>query len=225
MKAMVLAAGLGTRLKPLTDAAPKCLIEVGGMPLLERVLRRLKAAGVDAAVVNAHHHAGQVEAFLKARGPALGLRLELSVEDPVLETGGGLKKAAWFFDDGEPFLVHNSDVVTDLDLGGLMAAHRASGALATLAVRDRPSRRKLLFRGGRLAGREGDGPGDALAFSGVHACSPALLARMTETGVFSLTDVWLRLAREGALIAPFRHDAGTWVDIGTPESLQRARAL
>ena len=204
---MVLAAGLGTRLKPLTDHVPKCLIDVGGMPLLEAALRRLKRAGVTEAVVNAHHHVEQVAAFLVALRPLLGLRLELSREDPVLETGGGLKKAAGFFSDGKPFLVYNADVVTDLDLGALMAAHAGSGALATLAVRDRPSRRRLLFKAGRLAGRE-PGDGEALAFSGIHAAGPGFLARMTEEGVFSLTDVWLRLAREGALIAPFRHDGG-----------------
>lgn len=219
---MVLAAGLGTRLRPLTDRIPKCLIDVGGMPLLEGALRRLKRAGVTEAVVNAHHHAEQVAAFLVAMRPMLGMRLELSREDPVLETGGGLKKAAGFFSDGKPFLVYNADVVTDLDVGALMAAHAASEALATLAVLDRPSKRRLLFKGGRLEGRE-PGEGEALAFSGVHAAGPEFLARMNEVGVFSITDVWLRLAREGAVIAPFRHDGGIWMDTGTPEKLDAAR--
>ncbi|MBI3296948.1 MAG: nucleotidyltransferase family protein [Elusimicrobia bacterium] len=223
MKAMVLAAGLGTRLKPLTDTVPKCLVEVGGMPLLESILCRLKAAGVDAAVVNAHHHSGQVADFLRAKGPALGVRLELSLEDPVLETGGGLKKAAAFFAEDEPFLVYNADVVTDLDLKALMAEHRRADALATLAVRDRKSARKLLFKDGRLAGRAPEGQG--LAFSGIHACSPRLFPLMTETGVFSLSDVWVRLAAGGALIAPFRHDGGFWADIGTLEKLDAARKL
>lgn len=225
MKAFVLAAGLGTRLRPLTDETPKCLVEVGGMPLLELALRRLARAGASAAVVNAHHHAGKVDAFLRSRAPSLGLRVEISVEDPVLETGGGLKKVASFFAGPDPFLVCNADVVTDLDLSALMAAHRGSGALATLAVLDRPSGRRLVFKDGRLAGREGEADGTPLAFSGVHACSPELLALMTEAGVFSLTDVWLRLAREGRRIAPFRHDGGLWVDIGTREKLEKARAL
>ena len=219
---MVLAAGLGTRLRPLTDRIPKCLIDVGGMPLLEGALRRLKRAGVTEAVVNAHHHAEQVAAFLVALRPMLGLRLELSREDPVLETGGGLKKAAGFFSDGQPFLVYNADVVTDLDLRALLAAHAASGALATLAVLDRPSKRRLLFKDGRLAGRE-PGEGEALAFSGVHACSPALFPLVSEEGVFSSVDVWLRLAKEGRHIGAFRHDGGVWLDIGTPERLAAAR--
>ncbi|MBI2362265.1 MAG: NTP transferase domain-containing protein [Elusimicrobia bacterium] len=228
MKAMVLAAGLGTRLRPLTDAAPKCLIEVGGMPLLELALRRLRAAGVLDAVVNAHHHADQVAAFVGSLGPRLGMRLELSRENPVLETGGGLMRAADFFDDERPFFVYNSDVVTDLDLKALMAAQQASRALATLAVLDRPSSRKLLFKEGRLVGRAGGpaAPGtEALAFSGVHACSPEFLGRVIEDGVFSLTDVWLRLAAEGALIAPFRHDGGLWADVGDAEKLENARRL
>lgn len=234
MKAMVLAAGLGTRLRPLTDSLPKCLVEVGGMPLLELALRRLKNAGVSEAVVNAHHHADQVEMFLDAAASRLGLRLAFSREDPVLETGGGLKKAAWFFDDGESFLVCNADVVTDLDLGAFMAAHRRSGALGTLAVLDRATKRKLLFKDGRLVGREGhDGvvwaqepvPGaEALAFSGMHAYSPELLGRLTEEGVFSFTKPWLRLAAEGARLAPYRHDGDLWIDIGTPEKLESARA-
>ena len=225
---MVLAAGLGTRLRPLTDTKPKCLVEVGGMSLLELALRRLKAAGVRAAVVNAHHHADQVAAFLDAVGPALGLRLELSRENPVLETGGGLMRAADFFDDGKPFFVYNADVVTDLDLSALMSAQAASKALATLAVLDRPSARKLLFKDGRLLGRA-DGPAapgaQALAFSGVHACSQEFLGRVIEEGVFSLTDVWVRLAREGAFIAPFRHDGGLWADVGDMQKLENARRL
>lgn len=229
MKAMVLAAGLGTRLRPLTDQVPKCLVQVGGMSLLELALRRLRAAGVTEAVVNIHHHADKVESFLSSHAKELGLRLELSKEDPVLETGGGLKNAADFFADQKPFLVYNSDVVTDLDLGALMKEHIRTGSLATLAVLDRPSTRKLLFKDGRLltrAGTDAPAPGtEALAVSGIHACSPYLLSRMTEEGAFSLTDVWLRLAGEGALIAPFRHDGGLWADIGTPEKLEAARRL
>lgn len=235
MKALVLAAGLGTRLKPFTDTHPKCLAEVGGMPLLEIALRRLARLGVRAAVVNAHHHADQVDAFLRAKGPELGLRVEVSFEDPVLETGGGLKKAAPLLRGEGPVLVMNSDVVTDLDLSALVAAHRGSGALATLAVLDRDSARKLLFAGGRLVGRRstaGDEwagepvPGArAFAFSGVHVCEERFLDLMTETGAFSLLKPWLRLAGAGERLAPFAHDGGLWADIGDPDKLERARAL
>lgn len=234
MKAFVLAAGLGTRLKPFTDKHPKCLAKVGGVPLLELTLRRLARVGVRTAVVNAHHHAEQVDAFLRRRAPALGLRAEVSFEDPVLETGGGLKKAAPLLRGEGPVLVCNSDVVTDLDLAALAAAHAGSGALATLAVLDRPSGRKLTFKEGRLVGHI-TGPElaefapeaglEALAFSGVHVCSEELFDRIREAGAFSLTKVWLRLAAEGERIAPFRHDGGLWADVGDPAKLAAAESL
>ena len=234
MKAFVLAAGLGTRLKPFTDKHPKCLAKVGGMPLLEIVLRRLARLGVRTVVVNAHHHAGQVDAFLREKAPELGLRAEVSFEDPVLETGGGLKKAAPLLKGEGPVLVYNSDVVTDLDLAALTAVHAGSGALATLAVLDRPSGRKLTFKDGRLVGHltgpelEAFAPRaglEALAFSGVHVCSEDFLDLMTEAGAFSLTKVWLRLAGAGERIAPFRHDGGLWADVGDAAKLAFADAL
>lgn len=234
MKAFVLAAGLGTRLRPFTDKHPKCLATVGGMPLLEIVLRRLARFGVRTVVVNAHHHAEQVDAFLREKAPELGLRAEVSFEDPVLETGGGLKKAAPLLRGEGPVLVYNSDVVTDLDLAALTAVHAGSGALATLAVLDRPSGRKLTFKDGRLVGHltgpelEAFAPRaglEALAFSGVHVASEELLDLMTEAGVFSLTKVWLRLAGAGERIAPFRHDGGLWADVGDPAKLAFAESL
>src|SRR5581483_4653603 len=144
MKAMVFAAGVGSRLRPLTDERPKALVEVGGVSMLEIVVRRLIHAGVDAIVVNVHHFPEKIEAFLKAKRN-FGIRIELSRETELLETGGGLKKVARFFDDGRSFLVHNVDVLSDLDLGRLRKAHESQTALATLAVRDRPSARRLLF--------------------------------------------------------------------------------
>lgn len=234
MKAFVLAAGLGTRLKPFTDKHPKCLAKVGGMPLLEIVLRRLARLGVRTVVVNAHHHAGQVDAFLREKAPELGLRAEVSFEDPVLETGGGLKKAAPLLRGEGPVLVYNSDVVTDLDLAALTAVHAGSGALATLAVLDRPSGRKLTFKEGRLVGHltgpelEAFAPRaglEALAFSGVHVASEEFLDLMTESGVFSLTKVWLRLAGAGERILPFRHDGGLWADVGDAAKLDFANSL
>lgn len=234
MKAFVLAAGLGTRLRPFTDKHPKCLVRVGGTPLLELTLRRLARVGVRTVVVNAHHHAVQVDDFLRETAPKLGLRAEVSFEDPVLETGGGLKKAAPLLGGEGPVLVCNSDVVTDLDLAALVEAHRASGALATLAVLDRESGRKLTFKDGRLTGHL-TGPElnafaaqagvEALAFSGIHVCSEEFLGMMTESGAFSLTKVWLRLAGAGERIAPYRHDGGLWADVGDPAKLAAAEAL
>ncbi len=226
MKAMVFAAGLGTRLRPITDELPKALVPVGGAPLLELVMRRLAGAGVTEFVVNTHHFHGKIEEFLRSRGN-LGFKVTLSREEErPLETGGGLKKAAALL-GGEPFFAYNADVYSEMDLRGLYDAHLASGALATLAVRDRPSKRRLLFDGGmNLLGREGEaaGPGlRALAFSGIQVLSPGIFERMTEEGVFSLTAVYLRLAAAGERIKGFEDRSAFWSDIGDPERLERVR--
>src|SRR5512137_3047768 len=154
MKAMILAAGVGSRLRPLTDGTPKALIDVGGVPMIEHVIRRLTAAGVTEIVVNLFHLGDQIVDFLASRGN-FGLRIEFTREAKLLDTGGGLKNAAWFFDDGRPFFLHNVDVLSEIDLGALLRRHRDVRALATLAVQSRPSSRRLLFdNGGRLCGRE-----------------------------------------------------------------------
>ena len=164
MKAMVLAAGLGTRLRPLTNDRPKALVEVAGRTLLEIVLTRLKAFGVNEVIVNVHHFADMVVEYLAAR-QNFGMRIEISREEELLDTGGGLKKAAWFFQEGssgndEPFLLHNVDVISTIDLSRMVESHRSSRALATLAVQDRETSRYLLFNDagelcGRRAGRDG----------------------------------------------------------------------
>ena len=148
MKAMILAAGLGTRLQPLTLNRPKALLEVEGVPLLGLVLARLSQQGFTDIVVNAHHFADQIVAFLdeyQKRSTHAKLTLAVSRETRLLDTGGGVQNVAWFFDDEQPFLVHNVDVLTDLNLKGLMEAHRSSKALATLAVRERKTTRYFLF--------------------------------------------------------------------------------
>ena len=227
MKAMVFAAGLGTRLRPLTDDLPKALVEVNGVPLLELVLRRLAAAGVTGFVVNTHHFHEKIEAFLRSKKD-FGLKIELShVEAFPLETGGGLKKAAAFFSGGGPFFACNSDVYSELDLPALYAAHLASGALATLAVRERPSHRRLLFDDGmNLKGRENEIslPGlRPLAFSGIQVLSPEIFPKITETGVFSITAVYLRLAAAGEKIKGFADRSPFWCDIGDLERLEAVR--
>ena len=231
MKAMILAAGLGARLRPLTENTPKALIEVGGRPMLEIVIRRLMAAGADHLVINVHHLHQKVLSFL-AEKRYFGLRIDISPEIYFpLETGGGLKKASCFFDDGEPFFMHNADVFTDLDLGALYAAHVKNRPLATLAVKKRPSARQLLFdRALNLKGRtppEGQAGAEGLeelAFSGVQVISPEIFPKMTEAGVFSIVDAYLRLAGEGEKIAGFRDDACYWQDIGSVEKLERLRS-
>ena len=225
MKAMILAAGVGSRLRPLTDKTPKALIEVGGKSMLETIALRLKAAGASALIVNAHHHAEQVVSACARLEKALGLPVAVSREDELLlETGGGVKKAAGFFDDGKPFLVHNGDILTDLDLKALFAAHLKGGAQATLAVMDRPTKRKLSFdEKGRLLGRAEEGkPGTALGFSGVYAANPSLFGLMMETGKFSLTDFLVRVAPIER-IGSYRCDGAYWTDIGDAMKLEAAR--
>jgi NDP-sugar pyrophosphorylase family protein len=226
MKAMVFAAGLGTRLRPLTDNLPKALVDIGGVPMLGVALRRLAAVGVTEAVVNAHHFHEKIAEFLAAGG--FGLKASLSLEEGLpLETGGGLKKAAAFFDDGKPFFAYNADVWSEMDLAELYSSHLASGALATLAVRDRGSRRRLLFDDGMvLKGRESgaSSPGlRPLAFSGIQVVSQEIFAGMTEEGVFAITDVYLRLAAAGKKIMGYEDKSSFWSDIGDLERLEAVR--
>src|SRR5262249_9635199 len=158
MKAMVFAAGLGTRLRPLTNDRPKALVEIAGHTLLEITLRRLATFGIREVIVNVHHFADMVVDYLK-KNNNFGMRVEISREEVLLDTGGGLKKAAWFFLEGgspEAFLIHNADVVSAVDLARIARQHRNSGSLATLAVQDRRTSRYLLFdEHSQLCGRRG----------------------------------------------------------------------
>jgi len=238
MKAMILAAGLGTRLRPLTDNRPKALVEVAGRTLLEIALARLRTFGIREVIVNVHHFADMVVAYLKAHDH-FGMRIEVSREDTLLDTGGGLKKAAWFFledssNADEPFLLHNVDVISTIDFARMVQAHKANRALATLAVQKRESSRQLLFDEqlqlcGRRAGRDrkrkigrSAPQTQALAFSGIHVISRRLFALMKEQGIFSIIDFYLRLAASGEKIAAFRADGYYWRDLGKPNDLQQA---
>ncbi|MFB3778788.1 MAG: NDP-sugar synthase [Bryobacteraceae bacterium] len=228
MKAMILAAGLGTRLRPLTDDRPKALVEVAGRTLLEIAIARLREFGVREVIVNVHHFAGMVIEYLRAKNN-FGLRIEISEEDSLLDTGGGLKKAAWFLREpgpAAPFLLHNVDVISAIDLGRMLAFHTQNRALATLAVQQRRASRYLLFDGQmrlcgrRLAGEQGTG--QELAFCGIHVISPRLLEILSEEGAFSIIEAYLRLSRQGERILAYRADGVYWRDLGTPESIARA---
>lgn len=235
MKAMVLAAGLGTRLRPLTDDRPKALVEVNGKTLLEITLRRLSGFGIQDVIVNVHHFADMVIEFLQ-RNRNFGVRVEVSREDLLLDTGGGLKKAAWFFlENGamdEPFLLHNVDVISTIDFAQMLQCHEESGALATVAVKTRPSSRYLLFdEKNQLCGRRSaSAPGDervrpsqethAYAFCGIHIVSPGLLSMMADDGAFSIITSYLHLASQGQTISAFRADDYYWRDLGTPASVK-----
>ncbi len=237
MDAMILAAGLGTRLRPLTDRIPKPLVEVGGAPLIAWTARRLVAAGVDRLIVNVHAHADQIVAYLKEqRGFGAEVVISREVERP-LDTGGGIASAAPHFRRDAPFFVHNSDIITGIDLEAMYQAHVADReALVTLAVGGRESARYLAFDDLGLCGygdtrtgrreqvREPIGEPRDLPFTGVHVASPALLDLFTETGVFSIVTTYLRLAREGRRIAPYDIGDALWLEVGSPERLERARA-
>ena len=244
MKAMVLAAGLGTRLRPLTDDRPKALVEINGHTLLEITLSRLRSIGVHEVMINVYHFADMIVEYLKANDN-FGMRIAVSREDVLLDTGGGLKKAAHFFQDSirprpeDSFIVHNVDVLSTIDLRRMMHFHTKNQALATLAVQDRKTSRYLLFDDQlRLCGRRlgvdqepelvRPSPAKpsrqlhALAFSGIHVISPRLLAMMTEEGAFSIITTYLRLAAQGETILAFRADEYYWRDLGKPENIAQA---
>jgi NDP-sugar pyrophosphorylase family protein len=242
MKAMVLAAGLGTRLGQLTATRPKALVEVAGRTLLEIALRRLRDAGIMDVIINVHHFSDMIVDYLAANAN-FGMRIEISREKVLLDTGGGLKEAAHFFlkkADGsrvgdEPFLLHNVDVVSSIDFEKMLEAHARTGALATLAVQSRRSSRYLLFdQQGTLCGRRlvreqvtetvrPAGTVDELAFSGIHVISPRMLSMIDEEGVFSIITTYLRLASRGEAIKAFRADGYYWRDLGKPEDLAQAQ--
>jgi mannose-1-phosphate guanylyltransferase len=238
MKAMVLAAGLGTRLHPLTNDRPKALVAVAGQTLLEITLSRLRSFGVNDVIVNVHHFADSIVDYLQANRN-FGMRIEVSREDVLLDTGGGLKKAAWFFLEGdereaEPFIVHNVDVLSTIDLARMVRFHIERGALATLAVQRRDTSRPLLFNEhdqlcGRRIGSDAETEWalpaqqvNSLAFSGIHVISPRIFAGLSEEGAFSIIPAYLRLASRGEAILAFRADDFYWRDLGRPQDISEA---
>ena len=234
MKAMVLAAGLGTRLRPLTNDRPKALVEVCGRTMLEITLERLRGFGINEVIINTHHFADKVVEYLQTHHN-FGMEIQLSREDVLLDTGGGLKKAARFFgDDNELFLLHNVDVLSNIDLQQMVDFHRHRRALATLAVQERKTSRYLLFDDQlRLCGRRNEKENktemvrsasahQALAFCGIHVISARFLQMMTEGGVFSIIDTYLRVARQGESVIGFNAGGYYWRDLGKAENIRQA---
>lgn len=235
MKAMIFAAGLGTRMQPLTDLRPKALIEIGGIPLLEIAIRRLKFFGCKEIIVNIHYRGQQIREFLEKKNN-FGLHIEISDEsDEILDTGGGLKKAAWFLASA-PFLALNVDIVSSIDLAALYAAHLREQPLATLAVRHRESSRQLIFDGeNQLCGWRNTPKKEQIivraapelnlmAFSGIQVISPELFAFFPpRQKVFSTIDVYLAAAVQGRILA-YPHDGDFWLDVGKPEQIPKAEA-
>ena len=235
MKAMIFAAGLGTRLKPFTDNHPKALAMVNGKPLLQRNIEYLTAFGIHDYVINVHQFADQIVDFLY-RNEQFGQRITISreIEQP-LETGGGLKHASWFFKDIEgPFLVMNADILTNLDLGHMYADHLLHRPLATLAVTGRPASRAFLFNaqdelcgwrnartGEERISRPDQSPLIPGSFTCVHLIDPEMISIMPGEGKFSIIDTYLELARTKT-IRGYRHDGDLLVDVGRPESIVEA---
>ena len=239
MKAMILAAGLGTRLKPWTDHHPKALAVVNGRSLLQRNIEYLQQFGITEVLVNVHHFADQIiDAVQKYNG--WGSKITISDEtDEVLETGGGLKKAAWYFEGTSSFVLMNVDILTSLDMSAMIQAHKLNRPLATLAISERATSRYFLFddqrqlKGWRNVVTGEEKPGDIsnkipglkqMAFSGIHIIDPSLFALMGRTGKFSMVDVYLDLCDKYSILG-YDHTGAVLVDVGKPESIIKAEQL
>lgn len=237
MKAMVFCAGLGTRLKPYTEKMPKALVPLAGKPLVEHVIRRLVGFGFDDIIINVHHFADMVEEVVTGHN-GFGANVTISDErDLLLDTGGGLKKAAPFFNDGRPFLIHNVDIFSDIDLGELYRQNLQSGALATLAVSNRLSSRYFMFddkmtlngwknikSNEQKIARVSD-TYRPFAFNGIHVVNPFIFNMMDGfDGKFSIVDLYLYLAQLST-IEGFDVSKKRIIDVGKPAALEEAEQI
>lgn len=230
---MIFAAGLGTRLYPLTAERPKALVEVGGKPLLQWVIEKIATAGIHEIVVNVHHFPHLIRDFLE-RNHSFGMTIHVSDEsDELLDTGGGLMHAAEFLRGREPVLIHNVDVLSNLDIKELVDYHLTRGGVATLAVRERETQRYLLFdREMRLTGWMNKKTGELrrslpaveerpLAFSGIHVADSRIFDLIARRGKFSLIEAYLELAATQPVYG-FHDHSSLWMDVGKPEQLRQA---
>lgn len=237
MRAMILAAGLGTRLRPLTDTIPKALLKVKDTTLLELQIKKIKAAGINEININVHHFADMIKVYLE-KNKFFGCSIEISDEsEKLLDTGGGLKKATSFFSDGKPFLVHNVDVLSNIDLNLLTEAHNSSASIATLAVQNRESSRKFLFynemilsgwmnekSGERIISRDENSELSSRAFSGIQIVDPKIFKYFPDKKVFSLVELYLNAAKSEKIIG-YDHSNDEWLDLGKVENLNAADNL
>jgi NDP-sugar pyrophosphorylase family protein len=233
MKAMILAAGKGTRLGKITKSIPKALVDINGKSVLQLAVEKCNASGFEDIIINVHHFADMVEDEVN-RLTKMGFNISVSDErEKLLDTGGGLYKAKHYFDD-KPFLLYNTDIITDLDLNLLLDCHKNNDGIATLAVRKRPGNRFFLIDvSGRIRGWCNKATGEEIitgskcdylseiAFSGIHILNPEIFDFMDE-GVYSLTSLYLDLAEDHKIFT-FIHDEGFWTDIGSVENLEYAR--
>ncbi|MDD2512275.1 MAG: nucleotidyltransferase family protein [Proteiniphilum sp.] len=240
MKAMIFAAGLGTRLKPLTDTMPKALVPVGGKPLLQHIIEKLKSAGFDEIIINLHHFPDQIIDFVETHHH-FDIRIEFSDErEQLLDTGGGIKKASWFFEDHKPFLIHNVDILSDIDLQKLYEAHTQSCPTATLVCSKRKTSRYLLFDSdNRLKGWTNEKTGEVkspfpdihpdhynkLAFSGIQMLQPSILRYMQHfPDKFSIIDFYLSVCAKER-VAGYMPVNLKMIDVGKPGSPEKAARL
>ena len=236
MKALILAAGLGTRLFPYTSDRPKALVELNGITLLEHAIRKVSELNVSEIIINIHHFGDQMIEFLKAK-ENFGKSITISDErDQLLDTGGAILKARYLLGDKEPFLVYNADVLSSIDLHGLVKYHFEKGGLATMAVRERITDRYLLFDPQmKLSGWKNVKTGEikivrdqealeSFAFSGIQIIQPELFPKITETGKFSIIPMYLRLAKENNIFGFYDH-SNLWMDLGKPDQLLKAQEL
>ena len=235
MKAMIFAAGLGTRFKPWTDQHPKALALVNGKSLLERNLAYLKSFGIREVLVNVHHFAEQIRHAIIVND-GWGSNISISDEsEEVLETGGGLKKAASFFDEGS-FVLMNVDILTDLDLKKMISFHQEKRPLATIAITNRKSSRYFLFdKNDRLCGWRNTKNGEEKisipdllltekAFSGIHIISPEIFPLIHQQGKFSIVDTYLELAAAHRIMG-YDHSGSKLIDVGRTEAVAIAEKL
>lgn len=235
MNALIFAAGLGTRLRPLTNNCPKAMVELDGKPLLYHTIMKLKNYGVKRIVINVHHFAEQIISFIDKNN--FGVDIVISDErDLLLDTGGGLKKAHDLFIPGEPILIHNVDVLSDFDINNLIDRHSGSNALATLLVRTEFGDRAFMSYNDRLTGWRNSNTGEEklvnedftisqpVGFTGIHIVSYEILQKITEKGTFSVVDVYLRLAKDN-YIQTYIDDSSLWMDLGTVDQLNKAEEL
>jgi NDP-sugar pyrophosphorylase family protein len=237
LKALILAAGLGTRLMPLTASTPKVLVKINGMTLLEIAIRKLASEGFNEIIVNVHHHAEQVVKYLeKCRFDNIDIAISDEREE-LLDTGGAILKAMWFLDGNEPFLVHNVDVISNIDLRSMLAEHLRSGGLATLSVLDRSTKRYFLFDDRlRLNGWTDTSTGEfrwaslslkyskKLAFSGIHIINPAIFNLITQSERFSIVQTYIELAAKHPIFGYVQPEM-TWFDLGKPDQLDKVSAF
>jgi len=236
MKALILAAGLGTRLGQFTTNKPKALVELNGVTLLERAIRKVKELGVSEIVINIHHHGDQIIEFIHLN-KNFNIPISISDErDQLLDTGGAILKARPLLGEKEPFLVYNVDILTSMHLEDLLAYHTLKGGLATVAVRNRETQRYLLFNAQmKLAGWRNTETGEEklvgddvglqnLAFSGIQIVQPEIFPLITERDKFSVIQLYLRLAKNHNIYG-FRDSSELWMDLGKPEQLMQAEKL